>query len=275
MKLNYYRINSPRHLADIIQYFWVLEGTGINTVPFLHRALADCSPELIFYYKGRFNIETKPAESVKTFNSGIFGQTSIHRKFATSADFGIFGVYFYPFATRQLFNLPASELSNEMVDISALFGFEGVLLEEKIMSAEDNNERVKIFTEFITRKTHLIKNKEPLLRQKLKQIIDGREVLSISTVRRDFHLSRRQFERKFKEYAGFGPKAFLNIVRFNALIKSGNKNQTSLTQMAYDFGYYDQSHFIRDFQKFSGYAPSRYFKQQSEGVDHRASTDAG
>ena len=160
-----------------------------------------------------------------------------------------------------------------MIDISTLFGFEGILLEERIMSAKDNNERVEIISEFITQKTQLIKNKEPLLQQKLKQIIDGKEILSISTIQKDFHLSRRQFERKFKEYSGFSPKSFLNIARFSALIKSRNKNHTNLTQTAYDFGYYDQSHFIRDFRKFSGSAPSRYFKQQSAHIHQRASID--
>ncbi len=273
MKLNYYSINPPQPLAGIIQHFWVLEGSDINKIPFLHRAFADCSPELIFYYKGLFNVETKTDESVKTFNSGVFGQTSIHRKFATSSDFGIFGIYFYPFAIRQLLNLPTSELSDEMIDISSLFGFEGLLLEEKIMLAKDNIERVKIISEFITQKTNCVKNKEPFLQQKLKQIIDSKEFLSISSIQKDFYLSRRQFERKFKEYSGFSPKTFLNIARFSTLIKSGNKNHTNLTQTAYDFGYYDQSHFIHDFRKFSGCAPSRYFKQQNDCIDPRASID--
>ena len=115
-----------------------------------------------------------------------------------------------------------------MIDISALFGFEGLLLEEKIMLAKDNIERVKIISEFITQKTHCVKNKEPILQQKIKQIIDSKEILSISTLQKDFHLSRRQFKRKFKEYSGFSPKTFLNIARFSALIKSGNKNHTNL-----------------------------------------------
>ena len=49
MKLNYFCINPPQHLAAIIQHLWVLEGSDINSIPCLHRAFADCSPELIFY----------------------------------------------------------------------------------------------------------------------------------------------------------------------------------------------------------------------------------
>lgn len=40
----------------------------------------------------------------------------------------------------------------------------------------------------------------------------------------------------------------------------------SLTDIAYDCGYYDQSHFINDFKEFSGYHPSQYFSGQTEGT---------
>jgi len=46
----------------------------------------------------------------------------------------------------------------------------------------------------------------------------------------------------------------------------GNRN-LSLTQIAYDAGYYDQSHFIRDFKDFSGHHPRHYFFGEAEGTE--------
>ncbi|MBO9660186.1 MAG: helix-turn-helix domain-containing protein [Chitinophagaceae bacterium] len=45
----------------------------------------------------------------------------------------------------------------------------------------------------------------------------------------------------------------------------GNEYRT-LTEIAYQCGYYDQSHFIHDFKEFSGYHPRHYFKGDTEGT---------
>jgi AraC-like DNA-binding protein len=41
------------------------------------------------------------------------------------------------------------------------------------------------------------------------------------------------------------------------------KKETSLTAIAYDCGYFDQSHFIREFKSFTGYTPSGYTLENS------------
>src|SRR5262245_11470998 len=141
MKLNYYQVNPPPPLSGIVRHFWFLEGSGINN-PFIHRALADCSAELIFYYQGSFRVEDLPGKLQAAFGSGIFGQTSHYRTFTASSDFGIFGIYLYPFAMRLLHQALASELSNEMFEISQIFGSEGLRLEERIFSAKNNRARI-------------------------------------------------------------------------------------------------------------------------------------
>ena len=37
-----------------------------------------------------------------------------------------------------------------------------------------------------------------------------------------------------------------------------------MTTVAYDFGYADQSHFIREFKDFSGVTPKEFLKQNSD-----------
>jgi AraC-like DNA-binding protein len=83
-------------------------------------------------------------------------------------------------------------------------------------------------------------------------------------------LSRRQFERKFIHYAGYSPKQFQRIARFNAVIKGFEQQPGSLTEMAHHCGYYDQSHFIHDFRLFSGYSPKTFFTHQNDAADYRA-----
>ena len=60
---------------------------------------------------------------------------------------------------------------------------------------------------------------------------------------------------------GFPPKLYSRITRFQAALGEYGSGK-SLTDIAYDCGYYDQSHFINDFREFSGYNPKVYFSGQ-------------
>ncbi|TXJ23716.1 MAG: AraC family transcriptional regulator [Chitinophagaceae bacterium] len=81
-----------------------------------------------------------------------------------------------------------------------------------------------------------------------------------------YYLSTRQFERNFKEFAGFSPKLYSRIIRFQSAIEQYGQTGKSLTEIAYDCGYYDQSHFIHDFKEFSGLHPRHYFGGKAEGT---------
>ena len=93
----------------------------------------------------------------------------------------------------------------------------------------------------------------------VRTILTQKGLVNIRDLSEQYFRSHRQFERKFKEHTGFTAKTFSRIVRFNSLMQRQLNTQSSLTQIALEFGYYDQSHFINDFRAFSGYSPRTYF----------------
>ena len=68
----------------------------------------------------------------------------------------------------------------------------------------------------------------------------------------------RQLERNFKKHIGLSPKEYANIVRFqNALDKIKNSGQQrSLTDIAFECGYYDISHLSNEIKRNTGLSPS-------------------
>jgi AraC-like DNA-binding protein len=191
--------------------------------------------------------------------SGIYGQTDTFSKVSSESDFGVFGFYLYPHALPQLFGLPANELTNQSADIKAFCGKEGEILEEKIMLALNFEQRVKLICDFLIGRLKNVKKEYLQISSSIKSISAFGKVTRVKTLIDDSFLSERQFERKFKEFSGFGPKLFLRISRFNSLLNTNFAGQP-LAQIAYEYGYYDQSHFIHDFQKFSGSSPKEYFR---------------
>ena len=81
-------------------------------------------------------------------------------------------------------------------------------------------------------------------------------------VERDLNtgISARQLRRLFEFYIGDTAKTFSKVVRFQNILKSKPSSQ-SLRQnkLFFDSGYYDQSHFIKEFKNFYGVTPSKAF----------------
>lgn len=277
--ISYFNIQPKLALAKYVRAFWVLEGNDLNNKPYIHRTMADGSAELFFHYKGVFNelhsdrkIEKSIASGIREHSqsaSGISGPSQSFNRFYINENFAMFGVYLYPFALQKIFNIPASVLSNEMCDLKTLLGQEGRDLEEQVMLAKDNYQRAHIMTEFIERKLARNYYTDTVLFASIHYIIQTKGKINVEDLSKQYFLSSRQFERKFKTFSGFSPKLYSRIIRFQSAVNQYGNNNKSLTEIAYDCGYYDQSHFIHDFKAFSGYHPKQYFSGNAEGTEWR------
>ncbi|HMF12979.1 MAG TPA: helix-turn-helix domain-containing protein, partial [Gemmataceae bacterium] len=78
-------------------------------------------------------------------------------------------------------------------------------------------------------------------------------------------VSVRQLERGFRHVIGTSPKVFARTVRFQeAQQRLLFDPDADLTSLAYECGYFDQAHFIKDFKAFTGQTPSEYAQQMRE-----------
>lgn len=237
--------------------------------PYIHRVMADGCPEMIFHYQTPF-AEIFSNDTIETsFNSGLHGQSQNFRRFIVDRNFGIFGVYLYPFTLPLLFSMPSDELSNEMPDLPTLMGNEGKILEEKMMVAKTNGHRVEIISAFLDKKISQNYRHEPAVFSTICKIIQTRGITNVHKLAEQSFLSTRQFERKFKAFSGFSPKLYSRIVRFQSALNMYGDSTKSLTEIAYECGYYDQSHFIHDFKEFSGQHPRCFFSGKAEGAEYR------
>ena len=271
--VNYYMHKPFGILAEYVRFFWSLEAKVNGAEPFTHRALPDNCIELIFYCKGKLSISSADGEEGSTFASGVFGQAQKFRQFKTHEDFKLFGVYLYPFSFTTLFNLPAHQLHNEKIDSETIWGREGRILEEQISLALNDKIRVQLVSNFLLNKIRKKVDYQQGFVQHVKSVIESNCVLSIPTFADECNLSRRQFERKFKEFSGLSPKDFFGIVRFKNALKEIEGGYKQLAQIAIETGYFDQSHFTNEFKKYSGYSPREYAMNHQAEVDMRATRD--
>jgi len=87
--------------------------------------------------------------------------------------------------------------------------------------------------------------------------------LPVEALLQTLSVNERTLERKFKLHIGITPKRFSDIVRLNSSAKRMQRMKTTrrLTTIAYDSGYFDQAHFIKEFKKYTGITPYQYHAQ--------------
>jgi AraC-like DNA-binding protein len=89
---------------------------------------------------------------------------------------------------------------------------------------------------------------------------------NIENVASRYGISSRYLQKLFLQYTGLTPKLYHKINRFQKSLVLVSKKNMPLTSIAYDCGYFDQSHFIRDFKSFTGFLPSAGIIENSSAI---------
>ena len=90
-------------------------------------------------------------------------------------------------------------------------------------------------------------------------LLYDREITRVEEVCQRFGRSARTLQRMFQRYVGVSPKWVLRRYRLHeAAARLAEGTSGTWAEVAADLGYYDQSHFIRDFTRAIGMTPVAY-----------------
>ncbi|MDH6363052.1 AraC-like DNA-binding protein [Enterococcus sp. PF1-24] len=110
-----------------------------------------------------------------------------------------------------------------------------------------------------------IQEKYPVeLTAAIQLITENSGKLTSKSISQRVSYSERQLNRFFNQYLGISLKAFSRIVRVNHSLRLLNQAQKSLMEIFVALGYYDSSHFIKDFKIVCGITPQEYRKNMSD-----------
>jgi AraC-like DNA-binding protein len=251
-----------RVLAPFIKQYWALDIDKKENTPQKQTIIPNGLMEIMFHYGDVVDyILPNKTASIKS-QCILCGQKSIFYDIYTTGKIGIFSAILKPEGAMMFFDIPISEIYNETVSIQEIFTKDGETLQDKIIDSKTNEERISIFESFLSKK--IIEKKlydHRRMAACLDKIKAGTVKASVKDLAECACLSTKQFQRRFNEHIGILPKEYLRVVRFqNAIHKKHLDPELSLTKLSYDCGYYDQSHFIRDFKMFSGMTPKDFFQ---------------
>jgi AraC-like DNA-binding protein len=171
-------------------------------------------------------------------------------------------VIFKPCALKTLFGINASQLAPGWIGPQECGALD---LTSQLMEARSGQEQMTLLTTFLVSRLKQEHARDPLVEESLRLIHTHIGSLHVRDLLNTFHLSERQFERRFAQAVGLTPQAYLRVKRFNAAIHlMKTRRFARLTDVAAALNFTDQSHFIRDIKTFSGMTPTRLTQQADD-----------
>jgi len=257
-------------LAPFVKCYWRLEAPATNKDA-RERVFPDGCVELVFHLGDLFL--KHPASGGRHIQPRAFVHGQLHRfmDIEPTGHTSIFAIRFQPHGLGAFLPMPVHEITGLTPTLTECWSHEGRLLEEQIANALTDAERITLIESFLTRKLDKHPSAYVSLSWCVSHILGNGGHTRIDALATTLNVSRRQLERRFITSIGLHPKQLSRIARFQAALRQLEQRAfTSLTQVAYDNGFHDQAHFIRDFQDFTGLSPKQYMAADLELVKYFA-----
>jgi AraC-like DNA-binding protein len=245
-------------LQDVVKRFWILE-KEYTADDNIEEVTPDACVELIFNFGSPYiqNDSTR-RELPKVC---LIGLLSKPLRLQANGLVKIVAARFYAWGALAFFENAADANSATPVDIKRIWR-QAVQRIAAHVEAEEHSKAVEVIEDF-------------LIGQRLKTLFDPERVRAaakllyhtkgqfrVAELADYCNLSVRQLQRQFDETTGVSPKTLARTIRFEAIRERLMFHpDVNLTDLAYEFGYTDQAHFIKDFKAFTDKTPSEFVNE--------------
>ncbi|MBN2321892.1 MAG: AraC family transcriptional regulator [Acidobacteria bacterium] len=193
--------------------------------------------------------------------SSLFTGTMTRPIFSSRKE--LIGIRFKPGYAYAFFGIPMKEFADIIVELND-FWEDTDLLEQGIYSQDNIFQRINYLQNMLISHQNKFLPIHVSLSDALQSISSNTEFNSVDNLSSETGVSRQHLRRIFLDYVGINPVQYMRISRIRKTIKHIRKEKKTfdMSFIAQDFGYYDQSHMILDFRKFTGSTPNKFFSQK-------------
>lgn len=179
----------------------------------------------------------------------------------------VFGIRLYPESLTAIFDVTSAPLLGIYEDTAIVTNKDIQSFCLQIKNAHDTWERMEIAENYFSNKLSGNKKRNQLVQQLAQFIRHHKGLLTQHDLISEIPVSARQLQRAFKQQLGISPKEYMRIERLNAVHEYMlGHPKPKLTELGYEYGFADQSHFIKEFRALTGTAPSAFIKNRSHFI---------
>lgn len=142
------------------------------------------------------------------------------------------------------------------------------VFQQQFFGADNNEERINILERFLL-SLYTPVDELALVEQAIQLLMDFNTERPVEVIAVELGLSTRSFNRLFQKHMSIPPVAWKKIARFRHSLKSKlfNDRFKKLTEIGYDSNFYDQSYFIKVYNKLTGSNPTAFFRNIEKLAD--------
>jgi AraC-like DNA-binding protein len=220
----------------------------------------------------------RPADGARRLGTFIAGMYDSFVIIESRGDSCCIQVNFTPLGARRFFQLPLSELANRSLGLDELYGDQSSRVVAALAEAGDWDRRFDLLEAWIAERIVAAKpvRQEIQWAWRLLQRTFGN--VEIGGLARELGWSHKHLIAQFRDQLGSSPKRLGRVLRLQrAIHRIGECGPPRWVELAFDCGYFDQSHMIREFRELAGCTPDEYIGLQLPygGVSAGPGGDAG
>jgi AraC-like DNA-binding protein len=223
---------------------------------------------LVFFARGYIKAHHVESGTIKEIaHNALFGQQVSRLDFHPQwdEDFLMVMVVFKPGGLFRLLGIPSHELTAHFDDAESLLSAELRTVNDQVANALCHSEMIECVERYLIKKCRFLKREAHPLDRVAQILIERPQQFSLDWLSSQANLSARQFERKFVERIGIGPKLYSRISRFSQafFFKQQHPEMDWLT-IAIHHGYSDYAHLAKDFKQFAYTTPNVIIGQYAQ-----------
>ncbi len=262
--MEYLKFKPVAELAPYVECFFIWRTDRCATVQYIDTP-PSAFPAFVFNLRTPTKVAMDHQAFIDTPLSFISGQCLKNYTLELSAPLLQIGIVFKPTGIHHLYGLSMFEFTNSRIDLQDILGSEMNDLLDQLQSAKDDIIRIHIVENMLLER---LIERLPVcdgVDAAASTIIDRYGNVQVSDILVGSCMSRRKFERYFLRKVGISPKFYARIRRYGYICSLiAGKRSVAWDQLLYRVGFYDQSHFIKDFKEFSGVSPNQYLHTNKE-----------
>ncbi|MEQ8677090.1 MAG: helix-turn-helix transcriptional regulator [Aggregatilineales bacterium] len=195
----------------------------------------------------------------------VAGARSDYFVIDTNRPASILSVWFKAGGARAFFGASANALHNQHLSLDVLWGYDAHDLYCQLLEAPSTVHRFRLLETALTNRLKRASVRHRAVDYALNAFSKQPHNITIAQIVDEIALSPTRFIQVFREEIGITPKLFCRVQRFqHALSLIAQQRHHSWTDVALRCGYFDQAHFINDFQHFAGITPTMYAPQSPD-----------
>lgn len=189
-------------------------------------------------------------------------------------------IHFAPWGIQPFLNFPLSDITDSRADLKAIFKSELEKLRSELQEAKDLLSKQQALNSFFKNQLFKKRNLDQRIKPIIQHIIKERGSLKLNQLSKETFIGERTLQRLIHNSIGVNYKFFAKLVRLEHVRELLKQGDFTLNEVALQAGYFDQAHFIHEFQSTYNESPSAFLKKQQNLVwslleSSQASTQKG